>query len=83
MNRLLGEERCKGVGRCTAIDFVLAQFLAVVTAVNMFISSLLGRIALAPTQPAWHAPTKFATMIVMIAITLWAFRRTLGDRELV
>ena len=63
--------------------FAMLRLGLVVTVVSIFTINLMNGITLGTDLTAWYAPTGFATMIVTIAITLWSFRRTLGDRELV
>jgi serine/threonine-protein kinase len=63
--------------------FVMLRLGLVVTVVSIFAINLINGVTLGTDLTAWYAPTGFATMIVAIAIALWAFRQTLGERELV
>jgi predicted Ser/Thr protein kinase len=63
--------------------FVMLRQGLVVTVVSIFTVNLMNGITLGTDLTAWYAPTGFATMILMVAVALWAFRQTLGDRELV
>jgi predicted Ser/Thr protein kinase len=63
--------------------FVMLRLGLVVTVVSIFTVNMINGITLGTDLTAWYAPTGFATMIALVAVTFWAFRQTLGDRELV
>jgi hypothetical protein len=67
----------------TAIIFVLLRLGLVMTVTTVFMFNFFNGITLGTDWTTWYAPAGFATITLLLVITLWAFRQALGDRELV
>jgi len=65
-----------------AIIFLMLRKGLVVTMTAVFTINLLNGITLGSDWTTWYAPVGFATMILAIAIALWAFLRTVDGRDL-
>jgi serine/threonine-protein kinase len=66
----------------TGLTFALVRFGLVVCITAVFALNTIESITLGSDWSTWYAPTGFATILLVLAITTLAFRTTLGDREL-
>src|SRR5215472_202173 len=66
----------------TIIIFLILRMGLVVTIATVFMINTLGSISLGSDWTMWYAPAGFATMILSIAVALWAFLRTVDGRDL-
>jgi serine/threonine-protein kinase len=62
--------------------FVLLRFGFVATMSAIFFIDSFDAILLGLDWKTWYAPAGIATLMLLLAITLWAFWRSLGTREL-
>jgi serine/threonine-protein kinase len=66
----------------SAVTFVLLRLGLVASLSAVFFLNTLNGTTLGTDLSAWYAPTGFATIGLMSAIVLYAFRQSLGDRVL-
>jgi serine/threonine-protein kinase len=62
---------------------VLLRFGLLVTMVSLFFLNTIGSVVLGTDWKTWYAATGFATMALLLSITLFAFSRSLGSRSLI
>jgi hypothetical protein len=67
----------------SVIIFVMLRLGLVATIASIFAINLINGITLGTDWTTWYAPTGLATMLMATAVAGWAFRQSLGDRELV
>jgi hypothetical protein len=65
----------------TIIIFLMLKMGLVVTIATVFTINTLNGISLGSDWTLWYAPAGFATMILAIAIALWAFLYTVDGRD--
>ena len=65
-----------------ALAFVLLRYGLVATVVAVFFADSGNAMLLGWDWKTWYAPSGIATLLFLIAIAVWAFWRSLGDREL-
>lgn len=65
-----------------AVIFVLPRLGLVESLSAIFFLNTLNGTTLGTDLSTWYAPTGFATIGLMLAIVLYAFRQSLGDRTL-
>jgi serine/threonine-protein kinase len=65
-----------------AILFLNLRFGLVVMMATVLSLNAVNGITLGADWKTWYAPTGFATLLVVTGVALWAFRRALGDRDL-
>jgi serine/threonine-protein kinase len=61
---------------------ILLRFGVLPMAVAVFISDALERAPLTTDFSSWYAGSMFVSLAIVLAITLWSFRATLGSRKL-
>jgi serine/threonine-protein kinase len=66
----------------TILAFALLRFGLLATMVAVFALNTVNAISLGTDWSTWYAPTGFATIGLLLLLTLIAFRNTLGEREL-
>jgi uncharacterized membrane protein len=66
----------------SVLTFVLLRLGLIATISAVFFLNALNGTTLGTDLSAWYAPTGFATIALMLAIVLYAFRQSLGDRAL-
>ena len=65
-----------------ALMFVLLRLGVIATISAIFFLNMINGVTLGTDLSTWYAPTGFATVGLMLAIVLYAFRQSLGDRTL-
>jgi serine/threonine-protein kinase len=65
-----------------ALIFALLRLGLLVSIAAIFALNTMNGVTLGTDWGAWYAPSGFATMGLMLILTLLAFRATLGEREL-
>jgi serine/threonine-protein kinase len=66
----------------TALIFALLRLGLLVSITAVFSLNTMNGVTLGTDWSTWYAPSGFATIGVMLTLTLLAFRATLGEREL-
>jgi hypothetical protein len=66
----------------SALAFVLLRCGLVATIVAVFFADSGNAILLGWDWKTWYAPYGMASLLLLIAIAVWAFWRSLGSREL-
>jgi predicted Ser/Thr protein kinase len=67
----------------TALIFVLLRFGLVATIAAAFFVDAVNGMALGTDWSAWYAPASLATLLLLVGISVFAFWRSLGGRELI
>jgi len=62
--------------------FILLRFGLVATIATVYFANVSNAILLGADWKAWHAPASVATVLLMLGITVFAFWRSLGNRDL-
>jgi predicted Ser/Thr protein kinase len=65
-----------------ALIFVLLRFGLVATIAGVFFMNALNGMALGKDWSAWYIPASLATLLLLLSISIFAFWRSLGGREL-
>jgi hypothetical protein len=66
----------------SALAFVLLRCGLVASIVAVFFANSGNAVTLGWDWKTWYAPYGLASLLLLIAIAVWAFWRSLGDREL-
>jgi hypothetical protein len=61
---------------------ILMRFGVLPMVLAVFVSEVLGLPPLTTDFSAWYAGSMFTALAIVLAITLWSFRATLGSRKL-
>jgi serine/threonine-protein kinase len=67
----------------SALAFVLLRYGLVVTIAGVFFADAGNSVLLGWDWSAWYAPYGIASLLLLIAIAVWAFWRSLGGRDLI
>jgi serine/threonine-protein kinase len=67
----------------SGLAFVLLRYGLVATIATVFFGDSGNSILLGWDWKTWYAPYGIASLLLLIAIAVWAFWRSLGDRELI
>ena len=67
----------------TALIFALLRVGLVATISALLYVNAINGIALGKDWTAWYVPASIATLLVLIGISVFAFWRSLGGRELI
>ncbi len=67
----------------TGLIFVLLRFGLVATIIAVFFVNALNGITLGTDWNAWYVPASLASMLLLFGISVFAFWRSLGGRELI
>jgi hypothetical protein len=61
---------------------ILMRFGVLPMVLAVFVSEVLGLPPVTTDFSAWYAGSMFTALAIVLAITLWSFRATLGSRKL-
>jgi membrane protein implicated in regulation of membrane protease activity len=61
---------------------ILLRFGVLPMVLAVFVSDVLERTPLTTDFSSWYAGSMFISLVIVLAITLWSFRATLGSRKL-
>jgi hypothetical protein len=75
-------ELVAGIFIFAALFFVLLRLGMVATISAMFFVNVSDSMTLGTDLSAWYAPTGYATLALLIAIVIYAFRRSIGEQQI-
>jgi hypothetical protein len=62
---------------------LLLRFGLVATITTVFFVNGFGKVTLGADWTAWYAPAGIASFLLLLGIAVWAFWRSMGERELI